>query len=244
MSVKRIFATTFVDAGEDWNVSHRVAVTIFFAPCLAFIAAVILRFADRANWSFYWQEGGPVEWMQFLFLVVATFFSLSISKKMFAERSWALAVLYSALALGLFFVAGEEIIWGQTLLEYGTPLALAQTNYKSEMSLHNVSSLVSWFDIGKLLIGAYGSFAALGLIWLHQRVDVKWMSLVVPPLFLISPFVIMLVQRLLRFTLMSDDVPVGYGEFEELCFYYGMMVFTWLVWRRVRPREAFELPAR
>ena len=240
--MNRLWELTFVEASKDWDVSRNMTIALFFAPGLAFFAAGVLRMVDRAHWSMYWQEGGPVEWLQFLFLVVAMLFSLFVSKRMFADRGWILAFLYLMLAMGLFFVAGEEILWGQDILGYETPAALAQSNYKAEMSVHNVSSLVIWFDVGKLLIGAYGSFAVFGLMRLSRRIDTASLMLIVPPLFLTSPFIIMLVQRLLRFTLITDNIPVGYGEFEELCFYYGIMMFTWLVWRRIRRYQNFDLP--
>jgi hypothetical protein len=56
----------------------------------------------------------------------------------------------------------------------------------------------------------------------------------VPPLFLTSPFLVVIAARIGRWTVFRRDTPVGYGEFEELCLYLGMMIFTFLVWRRLR----------
>lgn len=46
---------------------------------------------------------------------------------------------YMLLCLGLFFVAMEEISWGQRLLGIRTPGMIAQYNAQSELSLHNAS---------------------------------------------------------------------------------------------------------
>lgn len=59
------------------------------------------------------------------------------------------------------------------------------------------------------------------------------LELFVVPVFLSSPFLVVLMMRLLRLTILVDIVPLGYAEVEELFLAYGIAVFTVYVQRRV-----------
>lgn len=240
-----LWSVALREADEQWSVSRGFALFLFLAPALAFVTAAIVRQLDRARWQWYWVEGGPVEWLQVCLLAAAAVLSLLAASRLLPRRV-DLGLLYLAVAAGLIFVTGEEIAWGQTVFNYETPARLAQSNYKGEMSLHNVSSLISAFDIGKLLAGIYGTFAALGAIWLRARRNVSVPKVLIPPMFLASSFFFVFAARLLRHTVFRESAPVGYGEFEELCLYFAIAAFTWLVWRdaRIGQRDpAATLPA-
>ena len=47
------------------------------------------------------------------------------------------------LGLACFYLAGEELSWGQQLFHWQTPEAVAEINDQQETNLHNISS---WFD--------------------------------------------------------------------------------------------------
>lgn len=49
----------------------------------------------------------------------------------------ALTVVF---ALGCFFIAGEEISWGQRILGLGTPDFLREVNVQGELTLHNIEA--------------------------------------------------------------------------------------------------------
>ena len=237
--MRNLWALIVDGAAREWGVSRKVSISLLFGPVLVFLLFAIIRQADRSNWQEYWVEGGPAEWLQVFMLFVAVVFSLSIAAYLWGRRS-RLAVLYAGFAAGLFFVAGEEIAWGQWLFDLSTPPALLESNYKAELSIHNVSSLVAAFDIGKLMIGIYGFLGAWALLWLRRR-GVRWIpEILVPPLFLGSWFLVVVMFRIARLTVFRESAPVGSGEFEELCLYYGLMAYAALVWRRVRVDEAYQ----
>jgi hypothetical protein len=225
---------SIVDHNErEWGVSRKGFVSLLFAPVLVFLVFAIIRQVDRSHWREYWMEGGPAEWLQFFMLAFAVAFSLSIAASLMKQRS-SLALLYVCLAAGLFFVAGEEIAWGQWLFGLSTPPGLVEINYKAELSVHNISSLVAAFDIGKLMLGAWGLLGGWVLLWLRRHGVQSLPEILVPPLFLGSWFLVVVICRLARLTFLRESVPVGFGEFEELCLYFGLMAYTVLVWRRVR----------
>lgn len=231
--MQRLVALIVEEARGKWSVSDKLSILLLFGPLLVLLTAALIRQLDRPNWSAYWAEGGPAEWLQFCMLLIAVAFCVLIVRELL-ERKPFLAIVYAVLAAGLFFVAGEEAAWGQTVFEFSTPTALLESNYKGEMSMHNISALVSAFDFGKLMIGIYGAFAAWGMLWLRARGAATALEVLAPPLFLGSWFLVVVVQRIGRLTLLRESVPVGYGEFEELCLYFGLMAYTGLVWRRLR----------
>ena len=224
---------------RDWGVSRQVSVSLLFAPAVLVLILAIIRLVDRPHWREYWMEGGPAEWLQFFMLAVAVAFSLLIAAYLMRRRS-GVAVLYVCFAAGLFFIAGEEIAWGQWLFGLRTPPALAEINYKAELSVHNISALVTAFDIGKLTIGTWGFLGTWVLLWLHSRGVRSLPEILAPPLFLGSWFLVVVIFRLGRLTFFRDSVPVGYGEFEEVCLYFGLMAYTVLVLTRVRVDPAYQ----
>ena len=79
-----------------------------------------------------------------------------------------------------------------------------------------------------------GLYGVLGAAWLlHLRKtgrDVPWRPFLLP-VFLISPFFIVLIMRFARLTVLSHTVPAGYDEFEEAVLAVGVASFCLLAWR-------------
>src|SRR5687768_8139973 len=136
----------YEDLQQVWRISRRTATLLFLAPFIGLALIVAARFAGQDVWRHLDKEDGPIEWLQFAGLAVSSALCLAIGCRLAAQRRLLAAVLYSLLGLGLAFVAGEEIAWGQRLLGFETPVALAEVNEKREMSVHNVGSLSDLFN--------------------------------------------------------------------------------------------------
>jgi hypothetical protein len=102
----------------------------------AFIASAIflLLYAMRRHLLYVLtMEDGWLEWAQAIaFLLSAAGFAL------LAIRRARSRLLCAGLALMCFFVAGEEISWGQRLFKYGTPPLLRRGNEQHEFNFHNL----------------------------------------------------------------------------------------------------------
>lgn len=87
------------------------------------------------------REHGIVEWLTPLALLPGIVFGL-LALKLWenlpgsASRLWLLLV-----TLGAFYMAGEEVSWGQWLFYWDTPEAFSAINDQNETNLHNTSSL-------------------------------------------------------------------------------------------------------
>lgn len=74
-------------------------------------------------------------------------------------------LVYAAGALGCFFIAGEEMSWGQWLFHWSTPTDLYAGNLQNETNLHNflppgfweaAYGAVGWGIIGTALVMRFG----------------------------------------------------------------------------------------
>jgi hypothetical protein len=221
-----------------WDLSLRAAIVLFIVPFLGAGIVAAAHLAGFKVWHFIDQEDGLVESLQFVGLLLASFCGLATAWHLFRQASPVPAALYFLLGLGLFFIAGEEIAWGQRLLQFDTPGSLAEVNEKGELSLHNVESITELFNVGKFLAGLYGVLGWLVLPGLGPTAERWRLDLYVVPWFLSSAFLLIVVQRVLRWTILSKSVPRGYGELDEAFFVFGVTAFVVLTWRRLHRTTA------
>ena len=95
----------------------------------------LFQFYFPVAYNYFVSEDSWVEYGTFVCYMMAV---LLILGAMIRDRSMRRPG-YILLCLGLFFVAMEEISWGQRLLGIRTPQMIAQYNAQSELSLHNAS---------------------------------------------------------------------------------------------------------
>lgn len=91
---------------------------------------IILQFPVAYIWATY--EDLPGEWCQFYFFVITLFFAVLLARSRARSRFF-----FAALALACFYVAGEEISWGQRLFNIPTPDFFRAHNLQQETNLHN-----------------------------------------------------------------------------------------------------------
>src|SRR3989344_1531962 len=95
----------------------------------------LFQFYFPVAYNYFVSEDSWVEYGTFVCYMMAGLLILGVMTK---DRS-ARRPGYMLLCLGLFFVAMEEISWGQRLFGMRTPYMIAQYNAQSKLSLHNAS---------------------------------------------------------------------------------------------------------
>ena len=173
---------------RDWIVSAGI--------CFGAVAAAAL--GERAYHA-YTREDGICETLQVVFFVLALIESVRAFRALQAGGEKRTATLYIFAILGLCFLVGEEISWGQRIIGWSTPEDLARINRQGETTVHNIGKahdLVGW---ALLAIGLWGSV----LPWLLRPTAPlarlrETLSPFVPPLRLAPYFLPMLVWRLYR----------------------------------------------
>lgn len=97
-------------------------------------------------------------------------------------------------AFGTFFVAMEEISWGQRITGLASPAVFAQYNYQGETNVHNIVSIPGKYTVAGIVISLW-TFAVPILIQRWDRLRQRCHSLGVPivpaylwPLFMLPIF--------------------------------------------------------
>ncbi len=203
------------------------------------VAATVLLAATwilKPVFRFLTDEDSVIEWSQFVALLASVVGAAWVALVLDRRRARGLAILFGAMALAAFVVAGEEISWGQRLLGIVTPQALEEINEQGETTLHNVGIVQTGLWMTELAVGLYAVTVPLLVAAGRLRVPWKPAYVLVPPLFLLTWFALPLGYRLLRLTLVPQGrfAVVRMGELSELALYAGGAVFVWLVLLRLR----------
>ena len=174
------------------------------------------------------------EWTQLFLFLTAGLLSLRC-----ARRHSRFNLFFVLLALGTFYTAGEEISWGQRLLDLETPAFFERHNLQGEMNFHNLftgpvnTPLKRAVEVGMasgLILFGLAYPLALALKW-RPAFALRRAGIPSPPLYLWLFFVLgaLLQLRLLR----SNE-----AEISELLVGLALCIFLLhhLAFRKDDPR--------
>lgn len=229
------FTRLLMQAADEWNIPIRLAVALLLIPLIGSILLVIARL-HYGLYRYLTAEDGPIEWLGFACFAFAGIMGFRIARLCWRSDRRRVAILYGIFALGMIFAAGEEISWGQRVLDIETPEILEEINKQEELNIHNIGDTLKVLNIIQLGMGAAGAAAYL----LNEVVDLGTLLkvdsfLFVPPLFLSTWFLAVFVFRFVRLFFWRDSgfTITKYGEWTEMCLAVGLALFTWLVARRL-----------
>lgn len=220
-------------SAREHHLSARTAWWIF---CLPIIGAVLLPICrlDKEVYRFLIDEDGPIEWLQVTFFLMAGIFAIGTAINLY-RKSGSQSLFFVLLALGLFFISGEEISWGQRVFGVETPESLRAINKQDETNLHNIVGVLDIFNL-VMMLGA--GWAATAWYWNRRlRLERYWPGanhLLVPPFFLTSSFALLFAYKLFRFTVWPQGgfTVTKFGEWPEFCLALSLFFYAWLNYRR------------
>ncbi len=172
-------------------------------------------------------EGGPHEFLQFLIITAAFFAAISIFPVLSFQRQKPLFLWSFLAAACCFYVAGEEVSWGQHIFEWATPEFWSQVNDQNETNFHNTSS---WLDQKPRLLLEIGVIVG-GLIIPFCR---QFFNSVLPRRFaLIYPSRVLFVTAFVFLVLKLVDKADAFGfipfyrvsEIQELYLFYFVLLY-------------------
>ncbi|MGI9319016.1 MAG: hypothetical protein ACR2QW_16945, partial [bacterium] len=122
---------------------HTTTLKLFVAllPLVGCTAIVWLRHTHYNKFKYLFIEDHLFEYLTSIFYFCAAAIAIFIALTFKREERFVLAAAYYFLTLGLFFVAGEEISWGQRILNIETPLAIIEINSQKELTIHNLKPI-------------------------------------------------------------------------------------------------------
>jgi hypothetical protein len=247
-SFRQFIENALSDSAQAWSVSKTWIVAILITPALVGASGLAAAFAGKGIYKLYTEEDGVAEYAQALLYGACFIMSMLVMRYQSRAKNQLTAVLYFLLACGLFFMVGEELSWGQRIFGWATPETLESINKQEETNLHNIYGVGSTFKWVQGLVGAYGTFLPLLLLWRPNsfRNYRQLLDAIVPHYTLIVFFFPMFVWRLYRN--LADDpvryyyVITNYNEIIELILAIGFCLFLSFQLRKCR-REAGNLVA-
>lgn len=128
-----------------------IAIILFYTPVLILSADTMHLLTSEDG--FYEYLGA----LFFLFASVGFLFTLLKAKK----RN----IFYLLFALAFLFAAGEEISWGQRILNFDTPPAIGANNAQKEFNLHNLNFVQHEHGLGSSIKGMLLNFNRLFILF-------------------------------------------------------------------------------
>ena len=240
--LERWFGQLGEDIAWDWNTTPGRGLMVLAAPFLVALSGVAAAAAGKDAYKWFTQEDGFAESMQVMLYGAALVMSLVIARRLETAGERRIAALYLLLGVGLFFLVGEELSWGQRIFGWATPETFSEINKQQEINLHNIYDVGSKFKWIQMLVGAYGAF--LPLLVLRAKALARYrhkMELLVPPPSLMHYFFFMFVWRAYRNLVPEPNslyyLIAEYNEVIELILAMGFLLFMVYQLRRIRWRQ-------
>lgn len=233
----------FVTAtAQAWQLSPWIIFLILLTPILIMVIGASSALFGKNVYLLVTGEDGIAENLQVLIYIITFVLALTVTLRYWQAKERFIALLYLILCVGLLFLTGEEISWGQRIFGWGTTGIFAEINQQQETNLHNIEGVHDLFKWVQLLVGAYGVF--LPLIVKRWTVSPHFRSLlaaITPPAVLIPYFGAMFLWKLYRNLLTApgrwEFRFAEYNEVLELVLALGLFLFMIFQLRRNQRRR-------
>jgi hypothetical protein len=220
---------------------------------LPVVTAVVLSVAWHLDSSFYTTlfagETGLLEASHFVIPVISIFIGLRILALPEARKDRLVFIWIFLGCLGSFYMAGEEVSWGQHQFGWLTPEAWREINDQDETNLHNTSSWLDQKPRTLLEIGVIVGGIIIPLLALRRpSIRQGRLSIFFPPLVCLPTAVICEVgkiwERLHEIGLWEWVIFYQASEVQELYLSLFILLYLLVFRKRVLARRIAGLPAR
>jgi hypothetical protein len=223
------------------RISTRSIWGILVAPPILAAGVLALFFISRRLFLWTVGEWHPIELLQVVFYGLAGLLALHMALQLWRGQQRVIAVLYLFAGLGLLFICGEEVSWGQPIFRrifswWPDRAALRDINVQGETTLHNMRSVAGVFNWLFLAIAMYGVVSPLLFrierVRYYSRLRLLALPAITVPAFLLTAgFMVIRLFVAPYIGLLDSQGFMRYKEVTELTLAFGVWVFTWLNWR-------------
>ena len=154
---------------EKYRVRYLFAILIIFLPLItipSYGLSMLLPQTRRVALLLV-KENHVVEILTFVFLFLGSLQGLYLGWWAISKEKLFTGTFYALFSLGMFFVAMEEIAWGQQFFNFQTPYFIKTINAQRELTVHNLNGLHGKSEFFHILFGAGGLVG----IWLNTRLS-------------------------------------------------------------------------
>lgn len=234
------FVTEFVtSSAEAWQLPVWSMLLLWLVPLFMMAIGMFAALFHKKTYLLITGEDGIAENLQVFIYMITFILALIPTYIHWQAQERLIAVLYMSLCVGLLFLCGEEISWGQRIFGWQTMGIFAKINQQHETNLHNLKGVQYLFKWVQLLVGAYGVF--LPLIIKRWNVFPAFRSLfaaTIPHESLIPYFGAMflwkLYRNLVRMPGRWEFRLAEYNEIIELLLALGLFLFIVFQIRQIR----------
>jgi len=243
LSLKNLLAR----GARAWKLSTGAMLFIsLILPAIAMLAGAATALMGKETYKWFTGEDGAAENFQVLFFVLAWILTFPVIGRLWKSGAKLFAAMYMVLCLGLFFIIGEEVSWGQRLFGWETSEEMKAINKQEETNIHNIEGIgdkIKWIHV---IIGAYGTI--LPLVFLRAQMTarpVDAVMLLVPHFTLLPYFFTTLVWRL-QANLWRPPKSLYFviTEYSEVMELVLAMAFFAVLLFQFRSLKSAETPAR
>jgi hypothetical protein len=197
--IRSLMGRTLTCAAREWDVTEVTGVLLMSIPFLVVLGGIAAALMGKRTFHWYAGEDQFAETLQVVLYCAASVSSFIIARRLSARGERGLACLYGLLVLGLFFVTGEEISWGQRIFGWQTPATLMGISSQGETNIHNIHGFQTFFKWMQLIVAAYGTILPLTIYRIRALGRYRQlMSWLVPPASLVPYFAFMFMWKVAR----------------------------------------------
>jgi hypothetical protein len=218
------------------------------AASLAFFVGTV--FIKPGFWQ-HWMPGerGIVENAQFLILVAAFYSGFRILLKPSDWPGRGFGIWAGLLTLGFFYIAGEEISWGQHFFSWKTSDWLQEVNSQHETNLHNIRFLSQTLDkvpfrILEAVVFWGGVVYPVLYLWKGHKVNLPaWWNWLLPTAACLPAALAAQAVQIFRAAdplrhFMRDQLPwLSLAEMKEYFVYMFLMIYAASLYARIRHKK-------
>jgi len=210
------------------------------------LALTFRSFFPSSYFQHFVIEDSAIEYITMFVYLLTAFYcvkSLKIiigSQHLSSYIKYLYSLIFIIIIIGSLWVAGEEISWGQRILGYETPNAVALQNKQGEFNFHNFEPFMKYLYQIYALIALYGAsawlLAKLLSKILHNSKISKLFLFFSPPVFLISFFIHMLFFAATRLELIFPQLRNQFNYIEEtmeLFLSIGIVLFIYFNFKKL-----------
>ena len=223
--------------------------TVVF-PLTVYPVMILSIFVYYDFWLFMKSKEGGVEWLAIGCLLIGAVFGarLLLRYRSLLPAKW-LVVWFALGTLGMVFLAGEEMSWGQHLGLWSgedLPDSFQEINDQNETNIHNIVGFGNTIDRGSTNAVVIGTFFAFIILPLIQRMRGKLMPYSDPGYWFwptkacfwagMGVVIIMFPKRIYEaITGETGSFDWRHSEIHE--FYIAMLMLTYMVSAHARLRD-------
>lgn len=197
---------------------------LFLTPFIFYYIAVITRLFPFDVFLQLVKEDHFIEYSQFWVLGFGSVSSFFIAHKLKKKSELLFMALFVFFGLGFFFVAGDEISWGQRILAIEVNESVKQINRQDELTIHNLYA-VEWLVIyGYVVLSTFGVFSR----FICEKISFLNRYLVFTPKYqllgyFLFPFIFYFMQLKVE-----GGIWQPWSEVAELYFYSGLVLWIFM----------------